>query len=70
MHLSKLRRQLSEARVYCDTYHHWTSQMALCSSVPLHGPCIPRGPLEYLYMAHPHTGASQMVVTWLLHACV
>ena len=32
----------SSARIYCDSCHHWTSRMPLCSSVPLHGPRIPR----------------------------
>ena len=60
----------SSARIFCDSYQHWTSRMPLCSSV-LHTMDLTfQELLQHRYAAHPQTGASQMVVTWLLHACV
>ena len=70
MNIFKPKAQLYETRIYCDSCHHWTSWMPLCSSVPFTTDLVFQELPQHLYTAHPQMGASQMVVTWLLHACV
>lgn len=41
-----------------------------CSSVPLTMDLAFQELLEHLYTSNPQMGASQVVLTWLLHACV